>query len=212
MASLRPLANRDILFAQEYVRVNGSENEDARDRQWFYTYNHSIEHPYFGSRPGFVRAKMMYQGLVGVVEDEHKTRLTWLLNLDFGGMVPHSFTSALVVSLMNFPIEIVEDTKKYLHEKQGGEMTDIEKSTSSQGDHGHALAGASHEEALKELQEKLKRSEKRIEELKRKETKSSLLRQRIKSLVEEEAEVELPVLRRRLKRALNDEVEEQEES
>ena len=142
-------------------------------------------------------------------------------------MVPHSFTSALVVSLMNFPIQIVEDTKKYLHETQGGEMTDIEKSTSSQGDHRHALAGASHEEALKELQEKLKRSEKRNEvlreelkrkekklrgELKRKETKSSLLRQRIKSLVEEEAEVELPVLRRRLKRALNDEVEEKEES
>ena len=123
--------------------------------------------------------------------------------------MPHSFTNALVISLMTFPIQTVEDTKKYLHQKQGGKMTDIEKSTSSQGDHGHALAGASHEEALKELQEKLKRSEKRNEELK---TKSSLLRQRIKSLVEEEAEVELPVLRRRLKRALNDEVEEKEES
>ena len=122
----RPLANRDMVFVQDYVRVIGS------DSKYFYTYNHSLDHPYFASRPGFVRAKVQYQGMVGVVGDGGKTRLTWLVNLDFGGLVPTSFMTGLLVSLMSYPIQILEDTEEYVKKKEG-EVTEITKSSSAKG-------------------------------------------------------------------------------
>ena len=62
-----------------------------------YTYNHDLPHPAFLKREGFVRALIRYQGMVGKPIDDG-TRLTWLVNMDMGSMVPSVFTRALVNS------------------------------------------------------------------------------------------------------------------
>ena len=59
-----------------------------------------LDHPYFAPRSGFVRAKIKYQGLVATLRDEGKTWLTWLANMDTGGMVPSAFTNGLLVGYM----------------------------------------------------------------------------------------------------------------
>ena len=111
-----------MFYVQDYVRVTGSDDGDASG-SFFYTYNESIEHPYFVSRPGFVRFKMKYQGMVGVMGGGGKTRLTWFVNMDFGGLLPSAFTNGLLVALMHLPRQIVDDTKEYVNNKKG-EATD----------------------------------------------------------------------------------------
>ena len=115
---LRPLADRDIFAVQDYVRVTGGNGGDARDR-YVYTYNQDVDHPYFAKRAGFVRTKIKYQGLVGVVGDGGETRLTWLVNMDVGGLIPSAFTAGLLVGLMSSPFVFVEDTRKHLQAQQG---------------------------------------------------------------------------------------------
>ena len=161
---IRPLTDRDMLYIQDYVRVTGL-NDKGESKRWFYTYNHNIDHPYFSSRPGFVRAKMKYQGMVGVVGDGGKTRLTWLANLDLGGMIPASFTTGLLMTLMTMPIEIVKDTKEYIMKQEGG-VADVAKSSFAQEGMDHELADFSNKEAaIEELQRKLTRSERKRDEL-----------------------------------------------
>tara|TARA_A100001015_G_scaffold219200_1_gene246502 strand:+ start:991 stop:1566 length:576 start_codon:yes stop_codon:yes gene_type:complete len=128
-----------MIYVQNYVRVIGT------DSKYFYTYNHSLDHPYFASRPGFVRAKMKYQGMVGVVGDGGKTRLTWLVNMDFGGLVPTSFMAGLLVSIMSFPIQVLEDTKEYVKKKEG-EVTDITKSSPAKEEFIHKFGEGEEEE------------------------------------------------------------------
>ena len=81
--------------------------------QCFFSYNHDIQHPYFAPRPGFVRGSVKYHGMVGVVGDKGKTRLTWLVNFDWGGLLPSLFTSQILVSLMIYPISTVDAVEKY---------------------------------------------------------------------------------------------------
>ena len=102
----RPLTDRDIFVVQDYVRILGSDNGN----RWFFTYNHDVDHPYFAPGTGFVRVKVKYQGMVGVKDDEGKTRLTWLVNMDLGGNIPFSFGTGLLVGLMTLPASIVENT------------------------------------------------------------------------------------------------------
>ena len=183
---IRPLTDRDILYVQEFVRVTGSEDRNASNR-WWYTYNQSVEHPYFASRPGFVRVKMKYQGMVGVVGDGGKTRLTWMVNYDLGGILPSSFATALLVSLMALPIHVLEDTKDRV-KKREDEVTDIVKSSLAQEDHSHGTAVVSRK-VFEELQEKLKSSERRNEVLR---DENKLLRDELTdSLGEKEREIEL---------------------
>ena len=79
-----PLTPRDIFIVQDYVR--------RKDSGGFFTYNHDIKHPQFPPRDGFVRAAMRNQGSVGLPIKSHaggpKTRLTWLVNVEFGGLLP----------------------------------------------------------------------------------------------------------------------------
>ena len=110
----RPLTDRDLFIVQEYVRVTSGNDGGT----WFYTYNHDVDHPYFAPRSGFVRAMMKYQGMVGVSGGGGKTRLTWMVNVDFGGSVPSSFMNAIIVNLMVFPVAVVERTKRYLRQKE----------------------------------------------------------------------------------------------
>ena len=162
--SCRPLSDRDVLFVQDFVRVISNDGGDASDR-WFYTYSHSVEHPYFASRPGFVRANVKYQGLVGVLGDGGKTRLTWMVNFDFGGLVPSSFASSFLLFAMNYAYEVEEETKMYL-EQQQGKVTGIAKPSPAQDRLSYEPVGvSSRDEALEELREKLKRSEKQVNAL-----------------------------------------------
>ena len=115
----RPLTDRDVFVVQHYVRVTSDNDGGTSDRTWFYTYNHDVDHHYFAPRSGFVRAKMKYQGMVGVLGDRGKARLTWLVNLDFGGAVPTSFMNAMIVNLMIYPVSFVEETPEFLQEKKG---------------------------------------------------------------------------------------------
>ena len=117
----RPLTDRDMFYVQDFVRVVGDRTDDSntRDRRWFFTYNHDIDHAYFAQRSGFIRAKMKYQGMVGALGDGGKTRLTWLANIDFGGTVPTSFTNSFLVGLMYYPMAIVADTRKWLQTREG---------------------------------------------------------------------------------------------
>ena len=113
------MTERDIFIVQDYVRVTSDNVGGTSDETWFYVYNHDVDHHYFAPRSGFVRAKIKYQGLVGVLGDGGKTRLTWLVNMDFGGAVPSSFTNAMILNLMVFPVSFVERTMPYVQEKRG---------------------------------------------------------------------------------------------
>ncbi len=120
---------------QDYVRVVGSDNGDGSDR-WFFTYNHDAEHPHFATRPGFVRIKMKFQGMVGIMGNGGKTRLTWFVNMDFGGLVPSSFTQGFLLATLSMPISVVQETKNYLLEEDadnshGGKGTNSATTTLS---------------------------------------------------------------------------------
>ena len=158
---IRPLTDRYLLYVQEYLRVAGS-NDGSASGPWFYTYNQSIEHPYFASRPGFVQAKVKYQGMVGVMGDRGMARLTWLVNMELGGLVPSAFTTGLMLSVMAYPLVILEETKDY-PKKQEDEETEIGEPSAAKGSPRYDSVVATREKALKELQEKLKMSEKRNE-------------------------------------------------
>ena len=131
------------------------DDGDGRGR-WFFSYNHDIDHPYFAPRPGFVRASLKCQGMVGVVGDSGTTRLTWLANFDFGGLIPSSFTTGLLMGLMTYPVIVVRATKENLKAQEGG-VADIAKPSLAQEDHGNE-PGAVSREAFEEVRKELERS------------------------------------------------------
>ena len=106
-----PLTSRDFFVVQDYIRVTGS-NHEGTQTNWFFTYNHDLQHPYFAPRRGFVRAHVKYQGMVGVSAQRCRTRLTWLVNMDFGGFIPSSFMGALAVAVMGYPFHVVAESEK----------------------------------------------------------------------------------------------------
>ena len=112
------MANRDLLIVQDFVRVDGSGTDDVERESWFYTYNHDLEHPYFSPRDGFTRASVKNQGMVGIASSAGLTRLTWLCNMEFGGLIPSAFTNEILVTLMALPLTTVRDTKLYLQKKK----------------------------------------------------------------------------------------------
>ena len=76
--------------------------------------------------------KVKNQGLVGTLGGEGKTRLTWLVNMDPGGVVPSAFVNGLLVGLMATPFIVVEQTKEYLDVRKGGDVADLAKSFPTQ--------------------------------------------------------------------------------
>ena len=89
-----PFEPRDSYVVQDYVRFRSRGDSSS-----FVTYNHDVEHTYFKKRRGFVRAQVKYQGVVG--ESVHgKTRLTWLLNIDFRGLVPTAAVQGFLSTTM----------------------------------------------------------------------------------------------------------------
>ena len=167
---------------------------DGNERgQCFFTYNHDLEHPYFAPRPEFVRGSVKYQGMVGVVGDGGKTRLTWLVNVDWGGLIPTSFLDEVLVGLMSFPLTTVMD----LHDKkqnsgQRGDEAAVIKSPAVEDLSHKSIPG----ESLEEVQEKLKVAEARADSL---QEKLNVALSKAKK-----AESELSVLRRRLKHLPDD--------
>ena len=107
-----PLSQRYIFVVQDYIVV-----QDDNRSPWFLTYNHDAEHPYFQQRKGYIRCSVKLQGLVGVpiinpisdpasssLSSKKKiTKLTWLVNMDGGGLVPSSFFKGALVNLMYLP-------------------------------------------------------------------------------------------------------------
>ena len=156
-----------MFIVQDYVRVPGGNGGITSDRGHFYTYNHDIDHPHFAHRSGFVRMKVKNQGLVGTLGDEGKTRLTWLVNVDFGGMVPSAFVNGLVVGLMSTPLMIVDQTEEYLGERKGGNVTDLTESFPTQEEEeegkGNGAAHESKREIAAELELKAELAEMKAE-------------------------------------------------
>ncbi len=210
----RPLTNRDIFIVQDYVRVTSDNDGGTNDETWFYTYNHDVDHPYFAPRSGFVRGKMNYQGMVAVLGDGGKTRLTWLVNMDFGGAVPTSFMNAMIVNLMIFPVSVVERTIEHLQEKKGNvtavtSRVDLEDLTSSGAKQGKR-DGVAVELELRDLKAKLARIKVENEDLRRMDGKrQSELAGKDEELRRKDGELEkkdkqIMELRKRLSRVVNE--------
>lgn len=51
--------------------------------------------------------------MVGILGEGGKTRLTWLLNMDFGGLIPSAFIQRVFEGMMAYPISTLEETKTY---------------------------------------------------------------------------------------------------
>ena len=109
-----PLTPRYVYVVQDYVRVRGDGQQT-----WFFTYNQDVEHPYFSSRNGYVRANVRFQGLVGVPLSgakaegrRNEARLTWLINMDCGGLVPSSFVRQALFNTMFFPQRMVTELRQ----------------------------------------------------------------------------------------------------
>lgn len=99
---------------------------------------------------------MKYQGLVGVLGDGGKTRLTWLVNMNFGGLVPSSFTSVILKHMMSYPISITEELQSSLR---------AEESDAPKGAEGLDESGPVPREAFEKMQRRLKKAEARAETL-----------------------------------------------
>lgn len=167
-APIRPLTNRYMFVVQDYVRVPGGNSGGTSDLgHCFYTYNHDIDHPYFAHRPGFVCMKVKNQGVVATLGDEGKTRLTWLVNMNFGGMVPSAFVNGLLVGMMAFPVLIVEETEDYLRVRTEGDVTDLSESSPTQEEeeegNGNGAALHSKRESTAELKLKAELAEMKAE-------------------------------------------------
>ena len=97
-----PLTPRYYGVVQEYIRVRSISGGT-----WFYTYNHDVDHPRMGNREGFVRLNVRYQGMVGmplrVSRRNERTGLTWLVNMDAGGIVPTKFATRFFLYTMIYP-------------------------------------------------------------------------------------------------------------
>ena len=116
---------------------------------------------------------MKFQGLVGGPGEGGKIRLVWLANMDFGGVVPVRFVSALLVRFMAYPITIVEHAKELKEtEKATPSLPELDKESEVSG------------EALKEMRKKLEIMQAKLdasdEKVKEQEVQISELRRRLK--------------------------------
>ena len=137
-----PLSQRYCFIVQDYQMVRDDESS------WFYTYNHDIDHPYFNRRDGFVRLSVKFQGLVGVPTSEtctkpvsiqghtNTTRLTWLVNMDYGGLVPIRFFQHVLQEIMFLPSAKVIEMEHCLNLKSsesGVKRGDFSSNSSDDG-------------------------------------------------------------------------------
>ena len=74
-----------MLLVQDYVLC-----DTDTDSPWLLTYNNDLVDSRIEEREGFTRMSVKMQGFVGVSissAEEKRTRLTWLVNTDFRGIV-----------------------------------------------------------------------------------------------------------------------------
>ena len=104
---------------------------------------------------------MKYQGMVGIMGNGGETRLTWFVNMDFGGIIPSSFTNAFVVGTVGYPITVVKHAKDHLLKEgsDGGKGANSATTTLS--------ASELHEENA-ELKAQVLRNDEELRELRRK--------------------------------------------
>ncbi len=71
--------------------------------------------------------------MVGISEEVGKLRLTWFVNMDFGGLIPSSFANGALLSLMACPLAVARDAERLALENgmQKGESDDLNSITSS---------------------------------------------------------------------------------
>ena len=79
---------------------------------FFVCYNHDVRHSDFDSREGFVRARVKFQGLVGIPRTKEGARLTWLVNYDPCGLIPQYASTHALLSAMFYPRQIVIEVEK----------------------------------------------------------------------------------------------------
>ena len=102
-----PFHSRFLFIVQDYCRLKEGG---------FVCYNTDVEHPYFSQREsfGFERGKMRFQGMVGVSTQAGElgtSRLTWLVNVDFGGLVPASAVRSGLITGMYYPKQVGKDLR-----------------------------------------------------------------------------------------------------
>ena len=112
----QPFTDRYVFVVQDYFRVR-----EADGSSWILCYNHDVEHEYFSQREGFQRAKMRFQGLVGEAMPSSessatkvKTRLTWFVCCDFGGLVPTVAVQSLLLTSMFYPRQTMLELEQRL--------------------------------------------------------------------------------------------------
>ena len=142
--------------------------------------------------------KVENQGLVATLGDEGKTRFTWLVNMDAGGLVPSTFTNGLLVGLMATPFIIVEQTEEFL-----GKSSPMQEEEEEKKGYRAALENAAELKLKAELAEMKALVARKDEELRRKDEES---RKKDDALVGKDEElrrkeVEIQELRRRLPRS-----------
>ena len=165
----------------------------------FFSYNHDFEHPYFAPRPGFVRGSVKYQGMVGVLGKRGKTRLTWLVNFDFGGLIPPSFGSHFLIGIMPYPAATIETLRE--DKERSVQKTDGDARGESGGDDAEIKTSLSTSAMLDRIARLEAQRKEDVAALRKKdellEEKDRLLEVKEKQMVE---------LRRRLPRVVEKEV------
>ena len=97
-----PFTSRYVFIVQDYCQRQAESGS-----MFFFCYNHDVEHPHFSERQGFQRARMKFQGMVGVPCDTRKaTKLTWLVNIDFCGLVPTMAMHSGLKTWMFYPRKV----------------------------------------------------------------------------------------------------------
>ncbi len=142
--------------------------------------------------------------MVGILGDGGTTRLTWLVNTDVGGLVPSSFTTAFLVSVMAYPFSAVHYAKA---------MSDVSKVPKDDVLGLESGLDSVSRETFAKMQSKLERAEKRtkllegeldafFEKAEKAEKRAEMLQGQLQTSIKkgQKAEAELSELRRRLKR------------
>ena len=130
-----PFTPRYTFVVQHYQRLRAGDGSS-----WFLCYNHDAEHEYFAQqRNGFQRMSIKYQGMVGVpcrpMEEadgggggargaKTTTRLTWLMNIDFQGLVPTVVLQTSLLTSACYPRLMVIEMEKAACDKKEADHAD----------------------------------------------------------------------------------------
>lgn len=127
-----PFEPRYWFIVQEYQRLQ-SKNGSS----WFVCYNHDVEHEYFSNREGFQRMSIKFQGLVGMPRGPKNdssggggggagatTRLTWLMNVNFGGLVPTAAVQSALLTSAAYPRIKLLEMRKDTSDKREADLAD----------------------------------------------------------------------------------------